>query len=250
MPQNGLAAPRLTILLTWWVGWRPLYSIENVRAMSRMLREYVRMPFQLVLLTDQQATKEAAEVDEIGELPSEPPSLVTKHGINCFRRLRYFDPNFSGRFGTEWVMSIDLDTLILEGVTDVIDLMMNNFGFSILRAYAYQPGTGQRCYNGGMFALKVGEHRKVWDDFDWTEGPLACAKTGWRGSDQTWLSLKLPGAPVIGEEHGVYFVSAFNASDDDGPTPRMIHYGGPMKPWSKMSKAETPELWREYQRFL
>lgn len=245
-----MAAPRLTVVLTWWVGWRPLYAIENVRAMSRQLRQYVRIPFRIVLLTDQPTTRESAEVDAVLPLPPEPKQMSVRHGINCFRRLRYFDPGFSAQFGTEWILSIDLDTLILEDVTDIVETMMNDFGFSILRAYEYRPGHGQRCYNGGMFALRVGEHSHVWSAFDWMDSPIECAKTGWRGSDQTWLSLRLPGAPVIGQEHGVYFVSAFKKSSDDDPQPRMIHYGGPNKPWSKVSKQDTPELWAEYQRFL
>jgi len=242
-----MAAPPLTVILTWWVGWRPLYSIANVRAMSRMLRQYVRTPLRIVLLTDQDATCESGEVDAVLPLPPEPKQMSVKNGINCFRRLRYFDPGFSAQFGTEWILSIDLDTLILEDVTDVVETMMNGFGFSILRAYEYQPGL--RRYNGGMFALRVGEHADVWNAFDWTQGPIECAKSGWRGSDQVWLSLKLPGAPVIGEEHGVYFLSGFKKSSDDDPQPRMIHYGA-YKPWSKMSKQDTPELWAEYQRFL
>jgi lipopolysaccharide biosynthesis glycosyltransferase len=214
-----------------------------------MLREYMKIPHQIVLQTDFKASLQQTEVDHILPLPKEPRNVYAHQGINCFRRLKYFDPRYSSQFGTEWVMSLDLDTLILGDITERIEWAMNDFGFCIIRG-RLAVEEGQRPYNGSMYLLRVGEHAHVWDDFDWTIGPHECARSGWRGSDQVWLSLKIQGAPTLGPEHGVYFYHQYLDSSDDDPDPTMIHYAGLQKPWSKMCKREAPELWDEYRRFV
>lgn len=239
---------RLTVLLGLWNGWRPVYKPYHVTALARMLRHYVKIPHRIALLTEYDLDADELEVDVVTSLPPEPSNLVTRHGINCFRRLRYFDPEWSGRFGTDWVMSIDLDTLILDDMTSTLEWAMNDFGFTIIRGRLANEH-GQRPYNGSLYLIRVGEHRHVWDEFDWTNGPRECADAGWRGSDQVWLSLHLQGAPTLGTEHGVYFYQQYLESSDSDPEARMLHYAGLLKPWSKQSQRETPELWEEYQRW-
>lgn len=235
---------RLTILLCLWNGWRPLYNEDHVRATSRMLREYLKLDYRLVLLTDEKVGADC-EVDAIAPLPYQPERWFGK--INCYRRLRFFDPEYTGQFGTPWVMSLDLDTLLLDDMTPVVEKMMCPFGFSILRGRMASI-RGQRPYNGGMYAIEVGKHAHVWSEWDWDTGPTLCSNS-WRGSDQVWISLKLRGAPTISKKDGVYFIGEYLESDDGDPEPRIITYAGPMKPWSKVSRHETPELWREYQRW-
>lgn len=240
---------RLTVLLGLWNGWRPVYRPEHVRALARMLREYVRFPHQIALLTDQQLSAAELEVDAVMPLPPQPGQVWARDGINCYRRLRYFDPEWSGQFGTDWVMSIDLDTLILNDMTETLEWAMNDFGFTIIRG-RLATEHGQRPYNGSMYLIRVGQHRHVWDRFDWVNGPKECVAAGWRGSDQVWLSLHLQGAPTLGPEHGVYFYQQYLDSDEDSPEARMLHYAGLLKPWSKQAQRETPELWQEYQRWV
>ena len=237
----------LTITLWWWVGWRPLYQIQHVNAAARMIRDRIKVPHRIVLLTDQDA--KGAEVDKVLPIPQDPPGTSFPSGINCYRRLRLADPSFSCQFGTEWVMSIDIDVLILEDVTEQIRWAMNDFGFCILRG-RLAVEAGQRPYNGSIYLLRVGEHRHVWDDFSYDTSPAECVASGWRGSDQTWLSLKLQGAPTLGPEHGFYFYEQYLDSDEAEPEAKMIHYAGMMKPWSKVCKRRTPELYEEYARYL
>ena len=228
-----------------WRGWRPLYTVDHVNAAARMLRTYLRIPFKLVLLTDEDGR--GAEVDEVLPVPQDPRKAQLS-GINCFRRLRYFDPDFSSRFGTEWVMSLDLDTLILSDITERIEWALNDFGFCIIRGrLAVQEG--QRPYNGSLYTIRVGAHRHVWDEFDYETSPAECAATRWRGSDQTWLSLKLPGAPTLGPEHGVYFYQQYLDSSESDPEACMLHFAGMDKPWRNSVRRQAPELYSEYQRY-
>lgn len=240
----------LAVLFTLYNGWRgDIYKAEHARALARMLRRNLKIPHSIFLLTDEGIKAQEAEVDEVLPLPKEPKNLWTKNGINCFRRLRFFDPEYSKQFGSEWVMSMDLDTLILDDVTDIVEIGMNPFGFCIIKGRLANDH-GQRPYNGSMWMVRVGDHSHVWHDFDWTEGPRECAASGWRGSDQVWLSLHLQGAPTWSTEHGVYFVGQYLESSEDDPEPRVLNYAGPFKPWTKQSKRETPELYREYMRYV
>lgn len=239
--------PKLTIALFWWVGWRPLYHLQHVNAAARMLRDRIKIPLRIVLFTDQEA--KGAEVDKVLPIPQDPKNVSFPKGINCYRRLRLFDPFFSAQFGTEWVMSVDLDTLILEDITPEIEWAMNDFGFCIIRG-RLAVEHGQRPYNGSLYVLRVGQHQHVWDEFSYETSPAECLRSGWRGSDQTWLSLKLQGAPTLGPEHGFYFYEQYLESSDKDPEAKMLHYAGLLKPWGRMCKDRTPELYAEYQRYL
>lgn len=126
---------------------------------------------------------------------------------------------------------------------------MTPFGFAIVRGRIAEKIT-QRPYNGSLYMVRVGQHRHVWDDFDWRTSPAECMASGWIGSDQVWLSLKVPGAPTLGPEHGVYFLGQYLESRDEDPEPRLLSYAGLLKPWSKQSRNETPELYAQYLRWL
>ena len=245
----SLAAPKLCVLLCMWKGWRPVYEVRHVRAMARMLREYLHLPHRIVLLTDTPTTVAEAEVDEVLGIPPEPPGLRATGIVNCYRRLRFFDPMYSRQFGTPYVMSVDLDSLFLDDITaDIDDAMKNPFGFSILRGRLAEK-MGQRPYNGSLFVLRVGAHPHVWYDFHPVNSPVAVRASGWRGSDQVHMSLSLRGAPTFGPDKGFYFLGQYLQSKDTDPQPKMLNYAGPLKPWTKQSKNETPELWEQWDRF-
>lgn len=247
-PQS-IATPKLTVLLCMWQGWRPVYEVRHVRAMARMLREYLHLPHRIVLLTDGQATAAEAEVDEVLGIPPEPVGLRVHGTINCYRRLRFFDPGYARQFGTPYIMSVDLDSLLLDDITaDIEGAIKDPFGFTILRGRLAEK-LGQRPYNGSLFVLRVGAHPHVWYDFDPVQSPIAVRASGWRGSDQVHLSLNLRGAPTFGPDKGFYFLGQYLQSRDDDPEPKMLNYAGPLKPWTKQSRNETPELWEQWQRF-
>lgn len=215
-----------------------------------MLRAYLRIPHQIVLLTDESVLAEDVEVDAVLPMVEEPANaLPGRGGVRCFRRLRFFDSVYTKQFGTEWVMSLDLDTLILEDITETLDHMMTPFGFAIVRGRVAE-GVTTRPYNGSLYMVRVGQHQDIWDRFNWRTSPTECMRSGWIGSDQVWLSLKLPGAPTLGPEHGVYFLGQYLESDYTAPQAKLLSYAGLLKPWSKQSKIDSPELYEEYQRWL
>lgn len=246
--------PRLTIALMFWQGWRAIYSIEHVNALARQLVEYVRMPFQLVLLTDQDTT--GSEVTDIRPLPDDPEGLKLLSEPNCFRRLRFFDPDYSAQFGTEWVMWIDMDTLIRDDITDLIAGALDHpFGMWILRGRWAAGNRNTRPYNGALCMIRVGDHADVWHSFDPVESPKEIKRTRWVGSDQCWIALKAPGAPTFGPEHGCYFFGQYvderkrrNGRENFVPA-RILNYAGKHKPWSKPVRFKARDIWKEYQQW-
>jgi hypothetical protein len=241
-----MSEPRVTVLLMLWAGFRPLYCGAHVRSLARQLREHLKVPHRIVLLTDDihEHKATALEIDAVEEIPYEPQVVLCGiGGVNCFRRLRVFDPKYSERFGTPFVLSLDLDALVLRDLTPLVEHAMSA-DFAILRGRMKAP------YNGGLWSLRVGAHADVWSTFDWRRSPEACRATGLIGSDQVWMSLRIPDALTIGPEHGAYFRGQYlEAPAEAQAQARLVTFAGPTKPWSKTSQRETPQFWRTYRRF-
>lgn len=241
--------PQITILLGWWRGWRDFYHAEHVRAASRQLRAYIKIPFRLALLTDEPVTASECEVDEVYPGTADPEGLkLWQSKVNCFRRLRYFDSEYTKQFGTPWVASIDMDVLIRSDITDILTFAMHDFGFCINRA---KLGTNRR-YSGAFYAIKVGEHQYVWDNFKPEESPRECSATKLIGSDQTWIAMQIQDAPTVGREHGIYYLGEYRARDHvkDGRQVRLVNFSGNAKPWSRICLKQAPDLFREYVQWM
>ena len=243
-------SPKLTVLLSWWLGWRPIYDPSHVRALVAQIRHYVFQPIRIALLTDQAVDAKDVGVDLVTALPAQGAASPEQvHRPNCYRRLRFFDPAYTLQFGTEWIVSLDLDTLIMSAMDDLLDYAMRaKSGLTIVRS-RFEAEQGVQRYNGSFFAIKVGSQRQVWDTFDWEQSPAEVAQTRWVGSDQVWIALKAPGAMTVGEECGVYFCGQYMTRPHGARPAVLVTAADWNKPWSKTSKRTMPELHAHYQRF-
>ena len=216
-----------------------------------MLREFVRLPFRLVLLTDQDA--DGAEVDQVLPLPPDPHGLkLYRSSVNCFRRLRLFDPDYSAQFGTDWLLSIDLDGLIRADITDLIaPALSDRHPLWILRS-RWPDKPKRPPYNGSLYLIRQGANAHIWQTFDPIESPKRIVQSQLIGSDQAWIGLSAPGAVTLGPEHGAYFFHQYlRARRHPAHVPgRLISCAGPYKPWSKGAKFQARDLWTEYQQWL
>lgn len=239
-------APELTFVLFQWSGQRPTtYTEPRVAALCAQLRDHVRIPFRIVLLAEQ-----AMSPDGVDEVRPAPPELVAGNingsPVNCTRRIRLFDPSYAETIGTEWLAVLDVDMLILDDVTDVVEFGASAAdGLTFLRGRSTREAT-LRPYNGALWFLRVGAHRYVWDDWDPASSPSEIEGSGWIGSDQVWFSLKVKDVPTVGPEHGVYYLGEYERMVEGDPPARIVNYAGNCKPWSRMARNRTPELYDYY----
>src|SRR5690606_21838008 len=111
---------------------------------------------------------------------------------------------------SEWIMSIDLDTLIRSDITDLIEPALDHpFGLWILKGRHADRTPGERPYNGALYMIRCGAHADVWTSFHPIESPRLIADKQWIGSDQSWIGMAAPGAPTFGPDQGVYFFDQY-----------------------------------------
>jgi len=192
----------LTIILWKWRSRelnqrRVRYTAEHVNKMCSMLQRHLTLPHQIICLTND------AEGITCETQPIPAPDLF-RYG-SCWHRLWLFSPE-ARRLG-EYVVSIDLDTVI----TDQVDVLFRDPPpFKIWRG-AYPKIT----YCGSLWLLKTGAFPWIWDQFNPKDLRRTishsfpyrhpdCLKAGHSiGSDQAWIALKLPNAPVWTSTDGV-----------------------------------------------
>lgn len=172
----------LTIVCWKWApapGYRSKFTAEHVNILARMVARHYRRPHRVICVTD-----DAVGIDQaIGIVPlwNDHARLPSPHGPknpSCYRRLKAFSAGAADWFGPRFV-SLDLDCVI---VGDLAPLWDRQDDFVIWGDTA--PGT---YYNGGMWLLKAGARRQVWEDFDPVRSPQAARRLGQWGSDQGWI---------------------------------------------------------------
>jgi hypothetical protein len=240
----------LTFLLFLWNGTKPypFYNEARIAAIAQQIRDHVRVPHRIVLLSEL-PFENIPQVDEIRPCPKSVSyhNLALNSPVDCTRRLRMFDPEYSKQFGTPWVASIDIDTLILNDITDIVETAMNQpDGFAIVRGRWTNQEKTLRPYNGAFWFLRVGAQEQVWRQWDPHASFKRMLDSGWLGSDQVWLSLTVKDAYTFGPEHGVYYLGQYEKMQPGDPEPRIINWAGICKPWSKMAAKRVPELYDYY----
>lgn len=240
-------------IVTWL--WQPRavwgttarYTWQQVGAVQAMVAAHYHAPYRFVCVTDQP-----------GGLPCETIPLVDLHVASpkreypdCWRRLWAFSPDAANILGPR-IASIDLDVLILDDITSLFD---TEASFKILR--------GTACpYNGSLWLHQTGTHPEVWTDFDPATSPqeahaqFTAKGQRYYGSDQAWLSLKLPGRPTWTQADGIYqyrhtfWLQKGQARLQIPPDCRMVFFAGNIKPWSEAFWALNPVLQRQYKQYL
>lgn len=218
-------------------GWRNEYTADHVNKLYRGVSRYLSLPHRFVCITDEPVGIEC-ETFPLWDFPK-----VNGHGIrqDCYMRLRMFSP-WAAEQWPGHVLMLDLDAV----VCDWLDPLITHDDFRILEGASSTP------YNGSMWLHKTGTRTDAWEKFDPETSPqLALSmKTGnrpWRGSDQSYLSMALPGENTYSTADGVYqsgksgiALRPFNA--------RLVFFPGFVKPWHPEALTLTPwaaRIWRE-----
>jgi len=203
--------------------WKSLHSRGftslHVNILYAMIKRNVKCPFKFFCVTDD---KEGInpEITSLDLWP-EPvmPETKTKRP-QCYKRLELFYPEMKEVFGPR-VVCMDLDTVIVKDITGIISTPGEFVGYN----KRYIP------YQGAFFIHDIGSRPYVWTDFDPLTSPKLAKK--YEGSDQAWLSYKLPpGEKVLRKEDGLYCYDAdkVNKAKPLPPNCKMVIFRGGYKP--------------------
>lgn len=207
------------------------FTPEHANILHDSLQRNMSIPFNFVCITD---------------IPDDPaftcPTLplwddhkaaahpYSSGYVNCYRRLKIFDKETAESFGTKYIMSLDLDTVILGDLAPLLSKYDSPFV-----GYRIKMNTRPLTYNGSMFLFEAGhpETTILWDRFDSVRGPAYARLFGYRGSDQAWISYVLSNKyPYFSTDDGVWAYRRHLRQQKTAPQGcLMIHYFGRHNPW-------------------
>jgi len=230
----------ITFVCFKWRGKDPNREFKSpyVNTLYRMLAANYDKPFRFVCMTDDSV----GLIDEVEAMPL--PDMVDIPAPNgdlypsCYRRLWLFSAEAAEVFPGQ-VVCIDVDTLILENVTEFFDRDED----CVMWADADLRGLK---YAGGLWMLRTGTRTHVWDDFDPVESPKITKAAGLVGSDQAWMSYCLDGEAVWTRADGIYKTRVL--TPESKPlilqTPSNKH-----KPWMeafRLMYKQYAQVWQSY----
>lgn len=245
----------LTIVTFCWRGWRGdnYYNSYHVNALAEMVRQNCSIPHRFVCVTDDPKGIRCETVPLWGgpkiELPAKRP--------NCFKRLALFHRDLLPVFGPK-VLQLDLDSILLDDIAPLI----TDDPFKIMHGKAAP-------YNGSMWQVTPGWCDTVWSSLS-SRSAVELEKFNMRsqipnyGSDQAWMSYKIPGAPTWNGSDGCYhFTLLYPGANSPGyragsrsptaPLPqnaRAVFFAGGIKPWTPDLAKHAPLLFEAYQKYM
>lgn len=200
------------------------YTAEHVNRLAAAVRRHYQAPHRFICVTD-----DARGLDSgVGYLRDwrDHADVPSPHGggnPSCYRRLRAFHPDAGQWFGERFVV-LDLDWV---AVGDLVPLWERSDDFVIYRDPLW-PGQ----YNGSMFMLRAGARPEVWTDFSPNISRRLAIEAKKKGSDQGWISYRLPGEATWGPEDGVHsYKFGVKAGAPLPAGARVVVFHGRPKPW-------------------
>lgn len=220
----------LTVVCFKWkpTGWRRWYNSTHVNNLYRMVQRHLHIPHKFLCITDDANGLECETYPLWNEL-----SIENGRKPNCFKRLKLFDPDF---FIDDYVMWLDLDTLIHDDISPLIDFDVD---FKMVQS------RGAAVYNGSMLFMKQGARPQVYTEFT----PKHECYSKYIGSDQAWISHMLPGEKMWTRDDGIYFFAHDVRRLKKIPKGAKIIFfpgGENIKPWSKRNKDHFPYISEAY----
>lgn len=228
----------LTVVTWLWSqpGFRTRYTPEIVLEMRDMVKRFYKKPHRFVCVTDQRI--DGVETVRLGRLFSKLENPTWENGPSCYRRLIAFKKDAERLFGNRFV-SIDLDTILLDDVTELWDRKED---VVLLKGISKDVP-----YCGAMFMMKTGCRPQVFDLFDPKTSPQKTAAAGIKGSDQAWISyvLKKEACWKFGED--IIDFSHYIKESKKKPDAKIVFFNGSFKPWDPFVRERTPWIKEAYQ---
>lgn len=226
------------------------YNYHHVNATYRAVQDRIRVPHRFICVTDQPEGIEC-ETMPIWE------HIWINGTESCYLRLRLFSSEFQKRIGTEFLMNIDLDSVIMQDATTLIEWAMTQ-EFVIMEGSRYgrfHGGGKVSHYNGSIWVVKSGARPFFWDslsdpDRDRKRAEFRMPDSGIHimGSDQAWISMCSDKELTFQKEHGVIqFRDFYKRGFPDHVT--MMFFAGKIKPWHGWVQDNYPDIYREWARY-
>lgn len=231
----------LGVVCWLWGGFRD-YRAEQVNTLQRMFARQLELPHRFWCVADDPAglNLEAVRYWKTPPAAAAIGAIKSPEGDrfpSCYRRLWMFSQEAEAL--GDRLLLIDIDLLLTAPIAPLLDRPEDFVGWQPIM----QWGRIGR-FGGGLYLLRAGSRRHVWDRFKGAESITAARAAGFRGSDQAWISycLSNKGEATWSRNAGIYSIR--DIRNGALPLPidaRLVQFNGPQKPWN------TPLPWaREF----
>lgn len=180
--------------------YRSKFTGQHVNNLAAMIRRDYQKPHRFSCITDD---AEGIDQNNVRVIPlwkdcSDIPSAYGGHNPSCYRRLKLFAPEMKELIG-ERIASMDLDIVTCGDLSPIFDRPED---LVLIKSAT----TSQRYrYNGSMLLMTAGVRPYIWKEFDPIKSPRETKLKQFFGSDQAWLSMRLPKNEAIWDQKdGVY----------------------------------------------
>jgi hypothetical protein len=222
--------------------YRTKFEAEHVNTFKRMIERNTPVPHEVVCITDDWRNLDSG----IRVVPLWPDyaEVPSPHGgVNpaCYRRLKAFSHDMLEIIGPRFV-SMDLDVVITANIDHILTRKED---FII-----WGDPQRQTRYNGSMWMMNAGARACIWEEFEPTLTPKLTLQRGFQGSDQAWISMRLPNEAEFTKKDGVYsWRTDFN---DYGrhvlhKNACIVFFPGSTDPWSQRALRESPWVAEHYR---
>lgn len=155
---------------------------------------------------------------------------------SCYRRLWVWSKE--AKILGDRILCLDIDLVVVNSLRKVWAMEHPVVGWR-----PYRDWGKKRRIGGGQYMLTPGAATFVWDDFKGLPSIAEARAAGFRGSDQAWLSYKLPEVPVWGQDAGLYSVRDIGATLDLPADATLVQFNGQAKPWHHVDGRVRPVQW-------
>jgi len=163
--------------------WGNLYDSAYVNILFASVKRNLSVPFDFYCLTD-----DATGLNPNIIARSFPSEALIGNGAKLYT----FSANFLGLTSEDYVVSLDLDVVIVGSLEFLLEKPEHDF---IIAPHRYRRANSRG--HGAVYRLRVNSHTQIWNNF--ISDPIACGKQfavrtgGGRLSEQRWLENCLPG---------------------------------------------------------
>jgi hypothetical protein len=215
----------------WNNGFRTFLP-EHVNVLQRMVSRHLPREHRFVCVTDEtkgfSAGVEVVQTPAPARIAGELKSPEGPRFPSCYRRLWTFSEE--ARVLGDVVLLIDIDLVVTASLAPLFDFRsdVDFVGWRPFRDW------GQACrFGGGIYRLRTGTRTQVWTDFRGQPSIDLARRSGFRGSDQAWISYKLARSDIYFERSsGIYSIRDMKGTENKLPADaRLVQFNGPCKPW-------------------